>query len=519
MLQLETLIKAIGETAGIDYVEHLIDYELKKDTQNVRYSDSGKVKTITEKDVTDIQMDTTQKKEVDISYSDNKDTTVLNYKTYDGYPKLKEELDPDEDKKIFSQVITVQPGQSQDEKQIEYLYDVIIRFGDYQYEQVSNVLNSVDATTQVLLTGESCCLIKFVLFWYFHNKDFNGSTDVKILSNTGLPDFQYHNKRFMQTVKSELAKSSQILANIQKTVQTFYDKFYNPVIIQSAKSLDNVIDMIYNISQVQSFFKNNLADLFKNPSSIGQAILGILEGIVQAILAQQIQALIQVATLQQDLLKKKILDSIAASLKQRMFYFSVIKSNFLAYYGNQNVKVKTLHDIFEQKYLPNVTGYQSGFVNCNLIVNFTSQFLDIMSYAPIIEIIDQLLSQLIVMLFKFLYSLLKEQFEKLALEGLWQNLTWQKVSGLEAQQKQLWSTIQAVLKRLQTSQSMLEKCILNTGRQYATAEEDYVVKQINKLFDIKAFNKLLDQMEDVPLLEEVAKKLRKLIDFLKIQNS
>ncbi|HOJ94542.1 MAG TPA: hypothetical protein PK390_04830 [Fervidobacterium nodosum] len=61
-------------------------------------------------------MDTTQKKEVDISYSDNKDTTVLNYKTYDGYPKLKEELDPDEDKKIFSQVITVQPGQSQDEK-------------------------------------------------------------------------------------------------------------------------------------------------------------------------------------------------------------------------------------------------------------------------------------------------------------------------------------------------------------------------------------------------------------------
>jgi len=54
MLQLETLIKAIGETAGIDYVEHLIDYELKKDTQNVRYSDSGKVKTITEKDVTDI---------------------------------------------------------------------------------------------------------------------------------------------------------------------------------------------------------------------------------------------------------------------------------------------------------------------------------------------------------------------------------------------------------------------------------------------------------------------------------
>jgi len=66
---------------------------------------------------------------------------------------------------------------------------------------------------------------------------------------------------------------------------------------------------------------------------------------------------------------------------------------------------------------------------------------------------------------------------------------------------------------------MLEKCILNTGRQYATAEEDYVVKQINKLFDIKAFNKLLDQMEDVPLLEEVAKKLRKLIDFLKIQNS
>jgi len=54
MLQLETLIKAIGETAGIYYVEHLIDYELKKDTQNVRYSDSGKVKTITEKDVTDI---------------------------------------------------------------------------------------------------------------------------------------------------------------------------------------------------------------------------------------------------------------------------------------------------------------------------------------------------------------------------------------------------------------------------------------------------------------------------------
>ncbi|HOJ94543.1 MAG TPA: hypothetical protein PK390_04835 [Fervidobacterium nodosum] len=46
-----------------------------------------------------------------------------------------------------------------------------------------------------------------------------------------------------------------------------------------------------------------------------------------------------------------------------------------------------------------------------------------------------------------------------------------------------------------------------------------MLKQINKLFDIKAFNKLLDQMEDVPLLEEVAKKLRKLIDFLKIQNS
>jgi len=62
----------------------------------------------------------------------------------------------------------------------------------------------------------------------------------------------------------------------------------------------------------------------------------------------------------------------------------------------------------------------------------------------------------------------------------------------------------------------LKACILNRGKQVESADEAFLVRRINKIFDAQILEDVLDKLDEVPILKEVTERIRALLEFLQL---